>query len=67
MQITIFKDGKLVYKKPSLNEIRTYCQESQKYLWDEMKRLEKPHKYYVDLSQKLWDLKKELIKSYRKQ
>ena len=66
MQVTIFKDGKLVYKRPNLNQIRKHCAESQNYLWDEMKRLEKPHKYYVDLSQDLWDLKKDLIKSYRK-
>ena len=35
-------------------------------LWDEVKRLEFPHKYYVDLSKPLWDLKQNLIKKYSK-
>ena len=59
--VPIFKSGKLVYKLPSIKEIRKYCQEQMDTLWDEVKRLEFPHKYYVDLSQKLWGIKYELL------
>ena len=61
----IFKDGKLVYQKPSLSEIRTYCAEQIDLLWDEVKRFQNPHNYYVDLSEKLWLVKRELLNAYR--
>ena len=61
----IFKDGKLVYQKPSLQEIRTYCAEQIDLLWDEVKRFQNPHNYYVDLSEKLWLVKRELLNSFR--
>ena len=57
----IYKDGKLVYKLPKTDEIRKYCLECVDYLWDEVKRFENPHNYYVDLSQKLWDIKHDLL------
>lgn len=63
--VPIFEKGKLVYQKPSLTEIRTYHQEQLNTLWDEMKRLSQPHQYYVDLSQKLWDIKQELMVKYK--
>lgn len=62
LQEHIFKNGELVYHSPSLTEI---CEKSKKELetlWPEMKRLKNPHKYYVDLSKSLWDLKNELLK-----
>lgn len=59
--IPIFKNGKKVYTSPSINEIKQYCKDQMNTLWDEVKRLEYPHKYYVDLSQKLWDIKNELL------
>ncbi|MGN1011892.1 MAG: nicotinate phosphoribosyltransferase, partial [Clostridia bacterium] len=60
--VPVFKDGKCVRKeRPSVAEIRDYCFSQIDLLWDEMKRFEHPHLYYVDLSQKLWDIKKELI------
>ena len=58
----IFKDGKRVYDLPTLEEIRAYCQSQLDTLWDELKRFEFPHKYYVDLSLKLWEIKDQLIK-----
>lgn len=58
---TIFKDGELMEKSPKLIDVRNYCQEQIGYLWDEMKRFESPHKYYVDLSQKLWDIKDSML------
>ncbi|MBE6047919.1 MAG: nicotinate phosphoribosyltransferase [Clostridium sp.] len=61
LQQEIFKDGKLVYTKPSLEEIRNYTKVQLDNLWDEIKRFENPHNYYIDLSQKLWDVKNELI------
>ena len=57
----IFKEGKLVYNMPSIDEIRSYCLEQVDLLWDEVKRFEYPHKYYVDLSFKLWDLKNAML------
>lgn len=57
----IFEGGRLIYKKPSLEEIRSYCGSQMNTLWEEILRFENPHKYYVDLSQKLWDIKHELL------
>jgi len=64
--IPIFIKGKLVYELPRLKEIRAFAKEEHTKLWDEVTRLEKPHEYYVDLSQTLWDLKQDLIKKYKK-
>ena len=61
----IFKNGKLVYKCPTTEEIKAYCKEQVNTLWDEVTRFENPHNYYVDLTQKLWDLKQELLKQRR--
>ena len=61
MQVPIFKDGELVYDEPSLEEIASYRKEEVESLWDEVKRYDTPHNYYVDLSQKLWNLKQKLI------
>ena len=65
LQVPIFQGGKLVYARPSLREIQAYCQEQVGTLWDEVKRFENPHNYYVDLSQKLWDLQHALLESQR--
>ena len=58
----IFKDGECVYQTPSTAEIREYCDNQLNTLWDELKRFENPHKYYVDLSQKLWEIKNNLLR-----
>lgn len=63
--LPIFKDGKLVYNRPDLKEIHEYCKKQIDMLWDEVKRFENPHTYYVDLSEKLWNIKIDLIKSSR--
>lgn len=57
----IYQKGKLVYKRPSVEEIKTYCAEQVDTLWDEVKRFDNPHNYYVDLSQKLYDIKTRLL------
>ena len=59
--VPIFKNGKLVYDLPSLDEIQKYCAQQIDTLWDEVKRFDNPHTYYVDLSQKLWDIKYDLL------
>lgn len=67
MKEVIFKDGKRVYDLPTLNEIRLYTKSELDRLWDEMLRFEHPHKYYVDLSEKLWKIKLDLIKKMKLQ
>ncbi len=62
LQVPIFQNGELVYQLPELKEIRAYCKEQVESLWDEVKRFDNPHAYYVDLSQKLWDIKYSLLK-----
>ncbi|MDR0949295.1 MAG: nicotinate phosphoribosyltransferase, partial [Lachnospiraceae bacterium] len=57
----IFIDGNCCYKSPSVMEIRAYCQKELETLWDETRRLVYPHEVYVDLSQKLYDMKISLL------
>lgn len=57
----IFLKGKLVYEKPTIEEIREYSNVEVEKLWEESLRFERPHEYYVDLSQDLWDLKRALL------
>ncbi len=61
--VPIFKNGECVYKNPGIAEIRDYCMAEVETLWDEVKRFENPHRYYVDLSEKLWNIKHELLKN----
>lgn len=60
--VPIFKNGKLVYNAPQLEEIREYADKELSRIWDEVKRFENPQTYFVDLSQKLWDIRYELLK-----
>lgn len=60
--VPIFRKGKQVYESPSIEEIRNYCKEEIDTLWDEVKRFENPHEYFVDLSQAIWDIKDNLLK-----
>lgn len=62
----IFLNGELVYTSPTLEEIVTYSKEQIEMLWEEVLRFEKPHRYYVDLSEELWTLKTELLEKYSK-
>ena len=66
LQVPIFQAGELVYTCPSLDEIRSYCLEQVDMLWDEVKRFDNPQNYYVDLSQKLWDIKYGLLRKNSK-
>ena len=60
--VPVFQNGECVYESPNIEEIRRYCAEQIDLLWDEVKRFENPHTYYVDLSQKLWEIKDRLLK-----
>ena len=66
LQIPIFKNGQCVYALPTLNEIQSYCAEQIETLWDEVKRFENPHTYYVDLSKRLWSEKSGLLEEAKK-
>ncbi len=59
--VPIFLNGKRVYDCPPLKEVREYCAQQVDTLWDEVKRFENPHAYYVDFSQKLWDVQHDLL------
>ena len=59
--VQLYKKGKRVYESPSVAEIKDYCKAQLDTIWDEVKRFENPHGYYVDLSKKLWDKKQELL------
>lgn len=62
--VPIFKNGECVYESPSIQEIAKYCKEQIDLLWDEVKRFENPHTYYVDLSKKLYEIKNILLNVY---
>lgn len=63
--VPIFKNGKCVYDLPKLDEIQSYCLQQIDLLWDEVKRFENPHTYYVDLSEKLWKIKQQLLEEIK--
>lgn len=61
LQVPIFVKGQCIYELPTLDEVATYSKKELETMWDEVKRLHYPHNYYVDLSQKLYDLKINLL------
>ncbi len=61
LQEKIFENGKLIYQNPNLEQIAKYAKEQLDTIWEEVKRLKNPQRYYVDLSQKLYDLKTKLL------
>lgn len=61
----IFDKGECVYKSPELVDIRDYCKSQLDTIWDEVKRFDNPHEYYVDLSKPLWDIKEELLREFK--
>ncbi len=63
--VRVFEGGKQVYRLPALAEIRENCRASLDSMWEEVKRFDNPHNYYVDLSKKLWDIKYGMIKQQR--
>lgn len=63
----IFKQGKCVYDSPALEVLREYCRMEIDGLWDEVKRFENPHAYYVDLSEQLWQMKNKMLSEFEKE
>ncbi len=61
--VPVFLGGKRVYATPPIETVRNYCREQVETLWDEVKRFENPHAYYVDLSKKLWNIKMQLLEN----
>ena len=61
LQVPIFKNGECVYESPTVKQIREYCLAEVATLWDEVRRFENPHRYYVDLTKRLWDIKREML------
>lgn len=59
--VPIFKGGELVYDSPTISEIREFANSEVANLWDELKRFDNPHEYFVDLSQSLWNIQNELL------
>ena len=62
LQVKIFENGKQIYENPSVKELAKHRAEQVDSLWDEVKRFENPHTYYIDLSQDLWNLKHDLLR-----
>ena len=62
--VPIFLGGKLVYNCPSVEEIKAHCKKEQESLWEECRRLTNPHAVHVDLSDKLYEMKKQLLTQY---
>ena len=63
LQVPIFKDGKQVYELPTLLEISQRREREIESMWDEVRRFTNPHNYYVDLSEKLWDIKHSMLRA----
>lgn len=61
----VFVKGKCVYESPDIDVLREYCKIEVDGLWDEVKRFENPHTYYVDLSENLWRMKHSLLEKYQ--
>ncbi len=59
--VQVFERGKCIYNSPTLEQIKQYCAAQMETLWDEVKRFEHPHRYYVDLSDKLWKERNNLL------
>ena len=66
LHVQVFRGGEQVYELPALEDIRAHCQAEIESMWDEVRRFNNPHNYYVDLSQKLWDIKHDMLQAKRK-
>ncbi|MBQ9980069.1 MAG: nicotinate phosphoribosyltransferase [Oscillospiraceae bacterium] len=64
--VPVFRGGKQVYTCPDIHTVQKYCADQLDLFWDEVKRFENPHNYYVDLSRKLWQLKSDMLGGVRK-
>ena len=62
--VQIFKEGECVYESPDIKEIKAYGTEQVEHLWEEVRRFENPQTYYVDLSTKLWEMKRGILEQH---
>lgn len=67
MLVPVFKKGRCVYTSPAVMDIRDYCTREKNTLWDETKRFTNPHEVYVDLSEKLFQIKSNLLEQMGRQ
>jgi len=63
--VPIFVGGKCVYENPSIEEMRAYCATEVESLWESVKRFENPQTYYVDLSDKLWNVRNGILHEHK--
>ena len=63
--VPVFKNGEQVYKLPTIEEIRQHCKDEIEGMWEEVRRFTNPHNYYVDLSEKLWQIKHDMLAELR--
>ncbi len=66
IRVKLFENGKKVYNSPNVSDIRNYCLSQVDTMWEEVLRLENPHRYYVDLSQDLWNLRDNMLSKFSK-
>ncbi|MBQ7354653.1 MAG: nicotinate phosphoribosyltransferase [Clostridia bacterium] len=66
LQVQVFRKGELVYDLPDIESIRKHCAQEIEGMWEEVRRFTNPHNYYVDLSEKLWQIKHDMIAAHRK-
>lgn len=59
--VKVFDKGKCIYHSPKVMDIQKYCDEEKETLWNETKRFVNPHKVYVDLSDKLYEMKRQIL------
>ena len=59
--VQVFDKGKCIYHSPKVMDIQKYCNEEKETLWNETKRFVNPHKVYVDLSDKLYEMKRQIL------
>lgn len=64
LQKKLFEGGRCLAEERDLREIQSYCATQVDTLWDEVKRFENPHQYYVDLSPELWKIKNRLLEEH---
>lgn len=63
--VKVFEKGQQIYSLPSINDIRLHAENELNGMWDEVRRFSNPHNYYVDLSEKLWTIKRDMLKNAR--
>lgn len=66
IMVPVFLKGECVYETPAVMDIQAYCKRELDTLWDESRRFENPQEVHVDLSDRLYDVKKSLLNNYHR-